>query len=101
MTVCLLNSRDLGQSALFSSSVAKRFDAHLPFQRSGFSVTGVCEGNCLSDEILDDLQHTLTLLGLTKAEETERQRINAVAAAEREQRNAIIREQDEAYEVEY
>ena len=71
-----------------------------PFpQRGAFSITAVIEKNTASDEILDDLKETLLSLRFFKHQEEDREAAHAFAALEREQRNAIIREQDEAYEV--
>jgi len=60
-------------------------------ERGSYDVAGVCEGRVSSEEILDDLKDVLALFLETKS-------ADLATESENEQRRAILREQDQAYE---
>ena len=61
-------------------------------KRGSYDVAGVCEGPVPSEEILEDLRDVLALFLETKS-------ADLACELENEQRRAILREQDQAYEV--
>jgi len=60
-------------------------------ERGSYDVAGVCEGPVPSEEILEDLRDVLALFLETKS-------ADLACELENEQRRAILREQDQAYE---